>query len=268
MTKNLVKNIKLFREFIRLHAAVLNEYRINFYSDIFLRVIEFTIFFLLWKSILGGNAFIPGWDLPTLLILYSFHNLFIALLVTFAFSAMSIWRSIYDGRIDKYLCRPVNVWFMTLGERMTLSIGGYLSGIGGLIMTSLFFGINFLHPAFVFGIILVIIACVIATLFTLMGSALAFWLGKVEYLTHLMEGLFEFDSFPQTIFPWQIQTFLAFTFPFIFASTLPALGIAGKITLEEMGLWILVGIGIIAINFTLFSILWKKGVKRYESHGG
>jgi ABC-type uncharacterized transport system permease subunit len=244
------------------------EYRIHMYFDIIGRLFEFGFFFIMWQSILGANGKIPGWDMQSLIVLYSFENIFLSLLFTFMWGSLNSWKNIHEGRIDKHLCRPTDVWFMVVGERMGMSFGGYLFGIGGLIMSQLLFGVNLLQPAFLFGLILLGVAIIISTLFALILASTSFWLGRIEFIESFFEAGMEFDQFPQTIFPWQLQTILVFALPFLFAHTLPAMGVLGKITLQEMGGWIVIGIGIIALNWTIFTIIWNKGVKRYEAHGG
>jgi ABC-type uncharacterized transport system permease subunit len=233
-----------------------------------MRLLEFGFFFVMWESILGANGRIPGWDIQSLFVLYSFENIFLALLVTFTWASLGAWKHIHEGRIDKYLCRPTTVWLMVVGERMGMAFAGYLAGIGGLILCQIFFGINLFQPAFLFGIILIIISIVISTLFALLLASLSFWLGKIEFIDSIFESFMEFDQFPQTLFPWQIQTILSITLPFLFAHTIPTLGLMGRISLTEMGLWILVGLGAAALNWIGFSILWKRGLKRYEANGG
>lgn len=268
MKPKIIKNIRIFREFIRLHWKSYTEYRINLYFDIILRIIEFGFFFIMWQSILGTNGKIPGWDMESLIILYSFENIFLALLFTFMWGSLGAWKNIHEGRIDKHLCRPTNTWFMVVGERMGMSIGGYIIGIGSLAMSQIVFGINLLQPAFLFGIILISISIVITTFFALLLASTSFWLGRIEFIDAIFESMMEFDQFPQTIFPWQIQSILSFTLPFLFAHTLPALGIIGKISLNEMGVWIIISSAIAITNWIAFTIVWNKGVKRYESNGG
>lgn len=267
-TPGIQKNARLLIQFLRLHWAVYTEYRINFTFDIVMRLFEFGFFFIMWQSILGSNGHIPGWDIESLLILYSFENIFLALLITFMWSSLGGWKNIHEGRIDKYLCRPTNVWLMITGERMGIAFAGYLVGIGGLIMSSILFGINLFQPALVLGIILLLVAAVISTLFALLLASLAFWLGKIEFIDSIFESLMEFDQFPQTIFPWQIQTVLSITIPFLFAHTLPTLALLGNISPLELGGWIIVALGVAALNWIGFSIIWNRGIKRYEANGG
>ncbi len=268
MTRKIVKNIKLFREFLRLRIAVIKEYPINLVSDLGMRFLEFGFFFIMWKSIFGAKGIIPGWDIPSLMVLYSFESLFIALLITFTYSAIGMWKNIHEGRIDKYLCRPTNPWFMVIGERMGMAIGGYFVGIGGLVMCFFLFDVQLFQPALIFGLILVLLATAIATLFCMIMATMSFWFGKIEFIDSIFDSLMEFDQFPQNIFPWQIQTALSITLPFLFAHTIPTLSLFGKISLMETAQWIVVALGVVALNYLLFSFLWNRGLKRYEAHGG
>ena len=268
MNATLSKNGKIFYQYVRMHVAHLLEYRINFFFDIIVRFLEFAVFFFMWQSILGKNASIPGWDLQGLVVLYAFQNIFLALLITFAFGAMNAWEKIMSGELDRFLARPTIPWFMLAVENMELAFGGWFLGIGYFAVAFMFFGFTLSLPVALVLILMVVLAVGIALFFGLAMSSLSFWLGRLESIWGIWEGLFEFDQYPQTIFPWPIQTITSFTFPYLFANTLPALALLQKISFEQLVPWILVEAGVLAVNYLVFSFLWKRGVKRYESYGG
>ncbi|MBI4043235.1 MAG: ABC-2 family transporter protein [Candidatus Diapherotrites archaeon] len=253
---------------MRMHWFHLFEYKINFAFDFFLRFAEFAVFFYAWQTILGANATIPGWDLKGLVVLYSLENLFLALILSFALGAIEAWNKIAKGELDQHLARPTISWLMLVGEGMEISLGGWLLGIGGLVIARTFFGFSMPLHALVLIIVMLLLAVGITILFSLMLSALAFWMGRVEFVYSVWEGLFEFDMYPQTVFPWPLQTLTSFTFPFLFAHTIPAMVLLERIPATQAIPWILIEAGILAFNFLLFSWVWKKGVKRYESFGG
>ena len=268
MSATIQKQFNILAQYARMHWTHQLEYKANLAFDIGLRFIEFAVFFYAWQSILGANATLPGWDLKGLIVLFSFENVFLALILSFAWGASNAWEKIARGELDQYLARPVIPWVMLVGEGMNVAPGGWILGIGGLFMAWAFFGFNASISVLLLIAFMLALAIGITVFFSLSMSALSFWMGRVEFTHSLLEGLFEFDQYPQTLFPWPLQTLTSFTLPFLFASTIPALAILEKITADQLILWATVEAGILALNFLFFSFIWQKGVERYESFGG
>ncbi len=253
---------------MRLQVLHLIEYRINFVFDVFLRFVEFSIFFYFWKSIFAAQGSIPGWDIPSLLILFAFQQIFLSFFLSFAAGSYEMEKAIMRGDIDKYLSRPIQPWFALLGENSFAGIGGFITGMGVLAIAHFALGIPIFTLLFPLLIIMVFLAALISTFFGLTMGSLAFWFGRTRLFDFITDAFWEFDSYPITLFPGYIQTLTAFTLPFLFATATPALASTGKIALPQLLELFALEILVLGINVIVFRIVWKEGVKQYESYGG
>lgn len=268
MTFNLEKNTRIFLTYMRMHFLKLFEYRINFIFDTIIRFLEFAVFFFFWQTILGKRLDIPGWDMTGLLVLYAFQQVFLGFFLTFALGAWDVERDIFKGNVDKFLCRPCNTWFMLAGQNISISIGGFISGFGALLIAQFFLNANVFTWTFPILLLMVILGALISLFFGLTLATFGFWGRRLRLFGVLLDGLFEFDSYPMTLFPGYLHTLTSFTLPFLFADTLPAMSVMGTIPLSTILYYLAIEIAILVVNYSIFKIVWNRGVKHYESYGG
>lgn len=266
MPINLTKEWRIALQGMRMEFIKFGEYRLNFVMELMVRLVEFASFFFAWQIILGKSMNFPGWDLGGLVVLFSFQQFFMFLIITFISGDAALREKILEGGLDQYLARPNTPWFTIMVTNTHMGFGGLLSGIGGLLL-AMQLGVQLSWATFAIGVALLIMAGLICFFFSLALACLAFWMGRVQFVENIWDALFEFDTYPSNIFPGAIQTLLAFTLPFIFAHTIPAQLILEQITMEE-GLKFLGIAGIILlINFCLFYFMWKTGLRKYEAFG-
>ncbi len=268
MNVNLTKNAKILAEYFRLHILTLLEYRINFIFDTIVRFFEFAVFFFFWKTILFQNITIPGWDLGGLIVLFSFQQIFLALFLTIALAPWRFEKKIMNGELDKFLARPCTPWLNLIAEDFNLSLGGWITGIGGLLIAQFGLGISIFTPKLLMALFVILIAAAITLFFGLILSSFALWGNRLHLYDYLIDGLFEFDSYPITLFPGYIHTLTSFTIPFLYANTLPALLTLNQLSIETVFPYAIIEIGILLVNYSIFQFIWRKGVKRYEAYGG
>lgn len=268
MTFNLKKNTRILHTYLRMHTLKLFEYRINFIFDTIIRFLEFAVFFFFWQTILGKNLNIPGWDMTGLLVLYAFQQIFLGFFLTFALGAWDVERSIFKGDVDKFLCRPCNTWFMLAGEQISISIGGVISGFGALLIAQFVLGAPIFTWIFPILVLMTVLGALISLFFGLTLATFAFWGRRLRLFGVLLDGLFEFDSYPMTLFPGYLHTLTSFTLPFLFAHTLPAMSVMGTIPLETVLYYLVIEVAVLIVNYSIFTFVWGKGVAHYESYGG
>jgi ABC-type uncharacterized transport system permease subunit len=268
MTLNLEKNTRIFLTYMRMHTLKLFEYRINYIFDTIIRFLEFAVFFFFWQTILGKNLSLPGWDLTGLLVLYAFQQVYLAFFLTFALGAWDVERSIFKGDIDKFLCRPCTPWFMLAGETMSVSIGGWITGLGALFIAHFVLGAPIFTIVFPILLLMTALGAAISLFFGMALATFGFWGRRLRLFGVLLDGLFEFDSYPMTVFPATLHILTSFTLPFLFADTLPAMSVMGMIPLSTLIYYLAIEIGILIVNFSIFKLIWERGVRHYESYGG
>ncbi len=251
-----------------MHWKKLLEYKINILMDFTVRFAEAGLFFAFWAVLIGAGAGIPGWDMKGFLLIFAFETVFVVFLLSFGYGAAFVWRQIQKGNLDKFLARPTTPWLMLWMEEFWPAFFGLFSALFCFAIAVFFFGIKIGLMEFVLVSLMMLIGVLIPTLFGLSLSTLAFWFGNLEFIEYLFDAFWAFEYYPATIFPLAVQGVIAFTFPFIFVHTVPAMLLLEKLSISQAAFFLLMEICVVAIWFVVFSFLWAKGVRHYESYGG
>ncbi len=261
------KDWNIFVQCLRIQWITLGEYKENFFFDFFSRAVGFVLFWLTWETILG-NTSIPGWNLNGLLIFAGMQQIFLSIILMFAYGAHFINDAIVRGWLDNYLARPCHEWFVVSMQNGFMAFAGFTIGV--LILALGWW--NGLFALDAIKLILIVLSFLIgmgiAYSFGLIISSFSFWLGKNDLFERMFWGVFEFDFYPTNIFPAAIQIMISFTVPFMLVQTVPSLLLLNQISIFEAVKWLGVSIIILLANFIVFRTIWKAGLKRYESMGG
>ena len=254
----LLKDFKIFKEFLKIYWIKFMEYKLNFVLQMFWTSVGTVVMYFIWKYIIAFGVFK----------IYSLNEITLYYFFILIFNTGIQWgRNIrYDiiyGDIVLTITKPFtlakyfifNLFSMTItniiGYILTIFIGIYLIGFKSLFAILAVFlgmGINFL-----------IISIVIT---------LAFWTGKTEGIFNILGNIADLLNgrlFPLDLFPmfWQnIFTFL----PFQYVVYIPAKIFVGKI---QFTFWIFLQyVFWIVILYLILKIIIYFGLKRYEQLGG
>ena len=178
---------------------------------------------------------------------------------------MVAWQMVIRGTFDKYMLRPVNVFFQIICEKVQLdAFGELLVGIV-LVVRAVQNGTVEVTPLkVVFFLVSVVVGAVIYTSVKLFFAALAFWVkDSSPFLTTAYE-MADFAKYPIEIYSKPIQIILMTVLPFAFVAYIPS-------TFFLVNANLLTTIGaecIIAVIFWMVSYgLFQRGLERYESAG-
>lgn len=264
---NAVKNSRILRESLKLEAKRLWEYKLNLAFDLLLRIVDAALFFGFWAVILGTSTSFAGWTLQGFLLIFAFESYFISLVLGFAYAGIFVHKSIHSAELDSFLTKPASPWLLAMSKNISISYSGYIIGTIALIIAAMQ-GVNFEIEKLAIIAAMIIAGGVITSLFGLCLACSAFWLGRMESLETIFESLWNFQGRPTNIFPPALQLLVAFTFPFIFTQTIPALAILGKISTMQLLISLAVEAAVVVIMHFIFKTLWKNGLRNYESGSG
>ncbi|MBO0476888.1 ABC-2 family transporter protein [Vagococcus sp. DIV0080] len=174
-------------------------------------------------------------------------------------------RSVVKGEMDRYLVRPVSPYFQVICERVQFDALGEIV-VGVVITLYAITGITFPNPgiSLFLGFIYLITGCMIYTSIKTICASLAFWLKKSIYILQSIYGLSDLTKYPMSIYPPVVRSFLTYIIPFGVVAFLPSELIFTSTLISPISLTI---IGMACLFTLLASIIWKKGVKSYESAG-
>lgn len=268
MRNILLKDAAIFRRYFIMHLKKLMEYKINVIMDFLVRFSEALLFFAFWAVLIGAGAGVPGWDLKGFLLIFAFESVFVVLLLSVGYGAAFVWEQIQKGSLDKFLARPTTPWLMLLMEEFWPEFFGLIISIVFFAIAVFAFGIQIGIIEFFLIAAMILVGVLIPTLLGLCLSTLAFWFGNLEFIEYLFDAFWTFEYYPATIFPVAVQGLIAFTFPFLFVHTVPAMLLLEQLTVRQALFYLSLEICVVAIWFVFFKFLWGIGVKHYESYGG
>ncbi|HCZ06114.1 MAG TPA: hypothetical protein DHV12_03090 [Thermotogae bacterium] len=224
---------------------------------------------LFWRVIYTNIEVFNGWTIGQMYLFTAFSEFFHVFTMMFFPVAGKLWRLIYTGRLDTYLTKPVEPYVLMniLNIRMENIFNAVPSVLWIFILIN-FYKLRLDILSFLMALLFNLLAVIVYSLIQMSTSTASFWFGKITAIDELSDSLVMLVNYPHTIFPLYIRILMITILPFGYASTIPAL-IALKMgyigTLPSL---ILGAIFTIVLWLSIFKLLWKLGMKRYESYGG
>lgn len=175
------------------------------------------------------------------------------------------WQMVIKGTFDKYMLRPMNIFFQIICEKVQFD------AIGELLV-----GVFFVGRAIAYGvvqvtllktllfIISIIAGSVIYTSVKLILASIAFWVKDSSPIMTTAYDVADFAKYPIEIYAKPIQLVLMTILPFAFVAYIPA-----TYFLINANIWKTIAAECaIAVVFWIFAYsLFKKGLAVYESAG-
>ena len=178
---------------------------------------------------------------------------------------MVAWQMVVKGTFDKYMLRPMNLFFQIVCEKVQMdALGELLIGII-MVVRAVQNGTVQLTPLkILFFLISIIAGAVIYTSVKLFFAATAFWFKDSMPFLNAAYEMADFAKYPIEIYAKPIQIILMTVLPFAFVAYIPS-------TFFLVNANVLKTIGaecIIAVLFWLVAYgLFQRGLRRYESAG-
>ncbi len=252
----------VFKTVIRINFVKEFIYRSNAFAmtfaDLIWVIVELAFFEVIYSNI--GN--INGWTREEC---FFFVGIFVASdsLFTTLFQR-SFWEFpmlVNRGDLDILLTKPVSSVFLATVKSINFTqILNLLLGVwilnqygpsagfnGGLAWFGVFFWI--------------LIGLASQWLMRFVSVVFAFWLERGITVSALYYQLYALANKPAGLYPASIRFVIKTAIPFAFMGTFPALSLTGKLPLSDYFLVVL----ILGIYAALARVLWKRGLKRYQS---
>lgn len=260
------KYIKLYPYYVSKSIKARLQYRFDALIGILGFLLENAILFSTMYLTISAIPSLNGWTLDMMGFLYGYY--LIPKSIDHILSDQ-IWQlsngGITRGILDKYLTKPLNPLFQLIAEMIQLEgFGEFILGIAFLIIFT-----PQMMITWTFGKILALIICALfATLFffsiKLIFGSLSFWTKRsIEVMTTVYD-ISNFAKYPIDIFNKFIRIFLTFVIPFSVVIFFPVRAIIFNENIWLTTLYVVIAsLSILTISY----IIWKKGLKHYESAG-
>lgn len=257
---------RLYRVLIKQFFKTLVQSKVDFlmglFGFFFTQVLGIAFLYLIFDKIPNLN----GWTLSQLIFIYGFAQIPRGIDHLFTDNIWLVaWRMVVNGDFDRYMLRPMNVFFQIICEKLQPDAVGELLIGTILIIMSLSKGIVIVDGMhIVMFIVSVIAGAVIYTSIKLLFASLSFWIKRSGPFLQVAYEMADFAKYPVEIYSKPIQFILTFVIPFAFVAYFPAsYFLIQKSALTTVGIECLIAV---ILNILAYSI-FKIGISKYESAG-
>ena len=262
-----MRYIRIYKVFILQYLKTLMEYRTDFFigmlSFFVLQASNLIFISLVFSRIPDLN----GWSYNQVLFIYGLSQIPRGLDHLFTDNLWLLANSyVRSGQFDKYLLRPINPLFHLIAERFQPdAFGEIIIGISIFTYAYLQLGLAFVFVEWLLLILVILAGIVIYTSIKLIGGSLALWTKRSQHFLFIVYQLADFSSYPMSIFSQFIKAILTFVIPFAFVAFIPASFFLGMPVIEHTV--ITCCLVAVILWFVAYQIIWKSGLKAYESTG-
>ena len=257
---------RLYRVLIKQFFKTLVQSKVDFlmglFGFFFTQVLGIAFLYLIFDKIPSLN----GWTLSQLIFIYGFAQIPRGIDHLFTDNIWLVaWRMVVNGDFDRYMLRPMNVFFQIICEKLQPDAVGELLIGTILIIMSLSKGIVIVDGMhIVMFIVSVIAGAVIYTSIKLLFASLSFWIKRSGPFLQVAYEMADFAKYPVEIYSKPIQFILTFVIPFAFVAYFPAsYFLIQKSALTTVGIECLIAVILSILAYSIFKI----GISKYESAG-
>lgn len=264
--KTIKRYLRLYRILISQFFKVILQSKVDFFMGLlgfFLTQIFGIVFlFLVFQQIPD----LKGWTLNQLIFIYGFAQIPRGIDHLFTDNIwMVAWRIVVNGEFDRYMLRPMNVFFQIVSEKLQPdAVGEFLVG-SILVVYSISKGVVVVDGFHVLMFVISIFAgALIYTSIKLFFASIAFWVKISGPFLQAAYEMADFAKYPTEIYAKGIRFVITWVIPFAFVAYLPA-----KYFLISGSTAAIIGIecGIAVVFWAIAYALFQKGLSVYESAG-
>lgn len=217
--------------------------------------------------VFGHIPRLAGWSFPEVLLVFgAFHT--VTGLFYLVFSWTMWFSNVYliNRRLDAVLCRPVPALLQIVAEgvgRSLAELPGLAFGVAILAYSAGRMGLEVSLPqVIVFAFLLLAGAATLGGLFTLLALS-AFWFRATRSAAEPLLPVLDFAQYPLTIYAGWLRFVFTFVLPLGAVSYWPSAWFLGANRLAT----VLVVLPWTLAVWAMVSIVWARGVRRYQSAG-
>lgn len=272
MRQKIRRYFKLYRVLISQFFKVIMQSKVDFMMGLlgffFTQIMGIAFLYLVFQQIPS----LSGWTLEQLIFIYGFAQIPRGIDHLFTDNIWLVaWRLVINGDFDRYMLRPMNVFFQVISEKLQPdAIGELLIGTI-LVVRGVANGTARMDAVHVvFFLISIFAGAVIYTSIKLFFASIAFWTKTSGPFLQVAYEMADFAKYPTEIYAKAIRFIITWIIPFAFVAYLPAsyfLGVRGTFGLGG-GAVVIGAECLIAVVFWIVAYaLFNKGLQIYESAG-
>lgn len=262
--KTLKRYLRLYKVLISQFFKVVLQSKVDFLMGLcgffFSQISGILFLYLVFQQI----PHLQGWSLEQLIFIYGFAQIPRGIDHLFTDNIWLVaWRLVISGDFDRYMLRPMNVFFQVIAEKLQPDALGELMVGSLLVLHSSMQGVvHWSAGKLLLFFVSVMAGALIYTSIKLFFASFSFWIKQSGPFLQFAYDLAQFAKFPTDIYSKGIRFVITWVIPFAFVAYLPASyflgGHGGVIAIE---------CAIAAMFWCMAYALFQKGIARYESAG-
>lgn len=264
----LKRYLRLYKALICQFFKVVMQTKVDFlmglFGFFFTQISGILFLYLVFEQIPN----LQGWSLAQLVFIYGFAQIPRGIDHLFTDNLWLVaWRLVINGDFDRYMLRPMNIFFQIIAEKLQPDALGELLVGTILVVYSAVKGVVVLDAVHIALFLVSIFAgAMIYTSIKLLFASLAFWIKRSGPFLQLAYDMAEFAKYPTEIYAKALRFVITWVIPFAFVAYLPA----GYFLAAGMGNHM----GVIGIECVIAAVFWliayavfRRGINIYESAG-
>lgn len=252
-----VKNLALIFKYLKINIQKEYQYKASFYTQIVMMILNNAFFILQWVIIFNVTESIGNYGFEEVMLLWALSAGSYGIAHLFFAGAFDMGELVYEGKLDVYLTQPKNVLINLICSKTSIS------AIGDIIYTFIALAIAGAPWWWYLAIVpIMIIGAIIYTAVVICFQTLSFYIKKgTSVADTINSATVMFANYPPVIFNLGVKVLLFTIIPCGFMVFVPA----EHILLNVDVLWIVAYIGFATITTVLAFVLFKLGLRKYNS---
>lgn len=244
--------------------GVMNEvqYRVNFFIQIVETLIELGVGLAGLALVFAHTTTLDGWNETELLAVVGVYTIMGGLIkLSIQPNMQRLMTDVQQGTLDYALTKPADAQlFVSVREVRIWQVVDIISGgiVLGIAIAQLGTSLGLL-ASLGFAAALLMGGLLIYSFWLIMTIG-AFWVVRMENILELFQGIYQSGRWPVTIYPNWLQAGLTFLIPVVFAVTVPAEALTGRLNGGTLAL--AAGLTVALLLFTRW--FWRRGLRRYS----
>lgn len=264
----LKRYLRLYKALISQFFKVVMQSKVDFlmglFGFFFTQISGILFLYLVFEQIPD----LKGWSLEQLVFIYGFAQIPRGIDHLFTDNLWLVaWRLVINGDFDRYMLRPMNIFFQVIAEKLQPDALGELLVGTILVVYSAAKGVVVLDAVHIaLFAVSVMAGALIYTSIKLLFASLAFWIKRSGPFLQLAYDMAEFAKYPTEIYAKALRFVITWVIPFAFVAYLPVGYFLGTGMGNHMGV---IGIecAIAAVFWLIAYAVFHKGISIYESAG-
>ena len=267
--------MRTIKRYLRLYKALISQFfkvvmqsKVDFlmglFGFFFTQISGILFLYLVFEQIPD----LQGWSLEQLIFIYGFAQIPRGIDHLFTDNIWLVaWRLVINGDFDRYMLRPMNVFFQVIAEKLQPDALGELLVGTILVVYSAVKGVVVLDAVHIaLFVVSVLAGALIYTSVKLLFASLAFWIKRSGPFLQLAYEMAEFAKYPTEIYAKALRFVITWVIPFAFVAYLPAGYFLGAGMGNHMGV-IAIECAIAAVFWFIAYAVFQRGIRIYESAG-